>query len=136
MNIDRRFLIWGLCYAAAGMVLGIYMAATNNHGEMVTHAHILLVGFVVSFVYGLIHKLWLHEPGRGLANLQFVLHQAAVLTLSVGLFLLYGGFVPEAKLSAILGIGSVCVLVGMLLMLYMVIRFGTARGVSARPATS
>jgi len=118
------------------MVLGIYMAASGNHGEMVTHAHILMLGFVLSFVYGLIHRLWLREPGRGVANLQFWLHQVATIVLVVGLFLLYGGFVAEAKVGAILGIGAVCVLIAMLLMLYMVVRFGVTRAVAGRPATS
>lgn len=136
VNIDKRFVIWGLCYAAAGMMLGIYMAASGNHAQMTTHAHILLIGFVVSFVYGLIHRLWLHEPGRGISNLQFVLHQVAAIMAVTGLFLLYGGFASEAKLMPLLGIGAVGVLLGMLLMLYMVVRFGAAKGVAGRPLTS
>ena len=28
MNLDRRYLVWSLCYAVAGMTLGIYMAAS------------------------------------------------------------------------------------------------------------
>ena len=134
MKIDRRFVIWGLCYAAAGMMLGIYMAASGNHAQLTTHAHILLIGFVVSFVYGLIHRLWLHEPGRGISNLQFLVHQVAALMAVTGLFLFYGGFASEAKLAPLLGTGSVGVLLGMLLMLYMVIRFGTAKGLAQRPA--
>ena len=134
MKIDRRFVIWGLCYAAAGMMLGIYMAASGNHAQLTTHAHILLIGFVVSFVYGLIHRLWLHEPGRGIANLQFLVHQVAALMAVTGLFLFYGGFASEAKLAPLLGTGSVGVLLGMLLMLYMVIRFGMAKGLAQRPA--
>lgn len=136
MKIDRRFVIWGLCYAAAGMILGIYMAASGNHAQMTTHAHVLLIGFVVSFVYGLIHRLWLHEPGRGISNLQFLLHQVAALMALAGLFLFYGGFASEARLMPLLGIGSVGVLLGMLLMLYMVIRFGTTKGVAERAVTS
>ena len=124
MNLDRRFLIWALGYAAVGISLGLYMAASQNHGELVTHAHILLIGFVLSLVYGIIHKLWLDKPNRAVANTQFVLHQAAAVTVSVGLFLLYGGIVPEPTLSPFLGIASVAVLLGMLLMLYMVVRSG------------
>ena len=130
MNIDRRFLIWALVYAAVGMALGIYMAAARNHGELVTHAHVLLVGFVLSLIYGLIHKLWLDKPNRAVANIQFVLHQAAAATVSVGLFLLYGGTVPEATLDPILGIASAGVLLGMLLMLYMVMRFGRGKALT------
>jgi len=132
MNLDRRFLIWALAYAAVGMSLGLYMAGARNHAELVTHAHILLVGFVLSLIYGLIHKLWLDKPNRAVANIQFVLHQAAAATLSVGLFLLYGSIVPEPALAPILGIASAGVLLGMLLMLYMVMRFGSGNALTER----
>jgi hypothetical protein len=127
MNLDKRYLIWALSYATVGLALGIYMGASQNHGELVAHAHILLIGFVVSFIYAIIHKLWLMKPSRGIANIQFVLHQAAAAALSLGLFLLYGNMVPESVLGPILGVASAGVLVGMLLMLYMVIRFGTGK---------
>jgi hypothetical protein len=133
MNLDRRFLVWALGYAAVGISLGIYMAASQNHGELVTHAHILLIGFVLSLVYGIIHKLWLEKPNRAVANTQFVLHQAAAVTVSVGLFLLYGGIVAEPALAPFLGAASVGVLVGMLLMLYMVLRSGKGKVVPESP---
>jgi hypothetical protein len=127
MNFDRKYLVWSLCFAALGMGLGIYMAASHNHAELTTHAHILLVGFVVSFIYGMIHKLWLTNPNRTVATVQFILHQAAAITITVGLFLLFGAFVPEDKLEPILASASIGVLLAMLLMLYMVIRSGSAK---------
>lgn len=126
MDFSRKYLVWALCYAAVGMSLGIYMAASHNHGQLVTHAHVLLVGFVLSLVYGIIHRLWLEAPRRAVAMTQFVLHQLAAITLLVGLFLLYGGKASEATLAPMLGVGSVGVLIGMLLMLYMVLRPATA----------
>jgi hypothetical protein len=127
MNFDRKYLVWSLSFAALGMGLGIFMAASHNHGELATHAHILLIGFVVSFIYGMIHKLWLTRPNRALATLQFVLHQAAAITISIGLFLLYGAYVPEDKLEPVLASAAIGVLLAMLLMLYMVIRSGSAK---------
>lgn len=134
MNLDRRFLVWGLSFAAVGMSLGIYMAASENHGELVAHAHILLIGFVLSLVYGIIHRLWLDKPNRVVANVQFVVHQASAVTVSAGLFLFYGGLAPAAVLEPILGVASSGVLLGMLLMLYMVVRAG--RGVAAAESRS
>ena len=131
MNLDRRFLIWALSYAVAGLALGIYMAASNNHGELVTHAHILLVGFLLSLVYAIIHRLWLAKPKPTVANAQFVIHQAAAITISVGLFVMFGGMVPEPTLAPILAIGSAGVLLGMLLMLYMVVSSGRNTAASA-----
>ncbi len=131
MNLDKQYLVWALSFAVIGLALGIYMAASQNHGELVAHAHILLIGFVVSFIYAIIHRLWLVKPTRGIANTQFVLHQAAAVTLSLGLFLLYGNMVPESVLAPILGVAAVGVLLGMLLMLYMVIRFGSGEAAIA-----
>jgi hypothetical protein len=130
MNFDRKYVIWSLSYAAVGLVLGIYMAASHNHAELVTHAHILLIGFVVSFLYGIIHKLWLQRPNLAIANIQFVLHQAAAITISLALFLLYGNMLPAPTLDPILGIASAGVLVAMLLMLYMVITYGAEKAVA------
>jgi peptidoglycan/LPS O-acetylase OafA/YrhL len=124
-----RFLIWALSYAVVGIALGIYMAASQNHGEFVTHAHILLIGFALSFVYGIIHRLWLENPSRAVANIQFGVHQASAITTSLGLFLLYGNMAPAPALDPIPGIASACVLLGMLLMLYMVVRSGKGQAI-------
>jgi putative solute:sodium symporter small subunit len=130
MKLDTRFLIGALSFAAVGLALGIYMGASHNHTELVTHAHILLIGFVISFVYGIIHRLWLDKPSRGVANVQFVLHQAAAVTMYLALFLLYANVLPESTVGPILGIASAAILLAMLLMLYMVIRFGAAKAVA------
>ena len=122
MSFDRKYLVCALGYAVVGMCLGIFMAASENHGELVTHAHILLVGFVVSFIYGIIHKLWLGQPNKTVAWVQFLLHQAAAVTMFIGLFLLYGNMLPESTLAPILGGASIGVLCGVLLMLYMVLK--------------
>lgn len=42
MSYDKRYLLCALGYAAAGMGLGIFMAASHNHGQLVTHAHAML----------------------------------------------------------------------------------------------
>ena len=127
MSFDRKYLVWGMCYLVIGMCLGIFMAASHNHAQFVTHAHINLIGFVLSFGYGIIHKLWLGRPNPIIARTQFIVHQAAAVTIFIGLFLLYGNFVPDAQLDPILAIASITVLVGALLMLYMVLKTGTVR---------
>ncbi len=125
MNLDRKYLIWALSYAVAGMGLGIFMAASHNHAQHVTHAHILLVGFVVSLIYAVIHKLWLGEPS-GLAQAQFLMHQIGAITMVMGLLLLYGGILPEPQLDPVLAIASITVLIAAALMLYMVLRINSS----------
>ncbi len=114
--MDRKFVLTGLGYAIAGLVLGIFMAASKDHGQLVTHAHIMLIGFVVSFIYGLCHKLWLDNVVSKLSLTQFYFHQAGTLGVVIGLFLYYGGFVSLEKIDPVLAISSIAVLIGMILM--------------------
>ena len=127
MSFDKKYLVWALGYAAIGMCLGIFMAASHNHAQKGTHSHILLVGFVVSFVYGIIHKLWLGHPNPIIAKTQFIVHQAGAVTMFTGSLLLFEKVLPEPQLEPILGIASVSVLVGALLMLFMVLKTSTVK---------
>jgi len=122
MKIDRKFLLCSLAYAVFGIGVGIYMAASKNHTELVAHAHILLVGFLMSFVYGLIYKLWVSAEIRSIANIQFYMHQLSALVMLAGLLLFYGGLFREA-LDPILAVSSLGVFGSALLMSYLVIRF-------------
>lgn len=122
MQLDRKFLLCSLAYAIAGMCVGIYMAASKNHGEYVAHAHILLVGFVVSFIYGLIHRLWIAAETVAVARFQFYLHQLSALVMGAGLLLFYGGLFHET-LEPIMAASAIGVLASALLMAYLVVRF-------------
>lgn len=126
MRYDRNYLVCGLTYAIAGMALGMAMAASHNHAQHVTHAHLLLVGFVTSMMYGIIHKLWLSEVNPSLAKVQFIVHNLGTVTMITGLFLLFQRTLPEEQLGPILGIASATVMTGMLLMFWMVIKTGKA----------
>ncbi|HWU75481.1 MAG TPA: TonB-dependent receptor [Rhodanobacter sp.] len=122
MTFDRKFLLCGLAYAVIGMSLGVYMGASENHTLFIAHAHILLVGFVVSFIYALIHKLWMAGAASRLAGFQFYLHPLATLVMTAGLALLYGRVIPPTTLGPVLGVASVGVLLAMVLMAWMVLR--------------
>ena len=129
-SFDRTYLIWALCYAAAGMGLGIYMGESQNHGQFVTHAHVMLVGFVTSLIYAVIHRLWLPAPSRVIATIQFILHQAGSLTMFGGLLLIYGHAASEDRVGPLMGPATLAVILGVLLMLVMVLKAG------ARPVQS
>jgi len=123
----RRYIIVGLGFALLGLLLGIYMAASQNHVQMVTHAHILLVGFVLNFIYGTLYRVWQLPDDTTLAKVQFYAHQFGAVILSAGLFMLYGQIVAIEVLDPILAIGSVAVLAGMIIMKIIYIK-------STRPA--
>lgn len=90
MRADRWYVAWALGYAVVGMALGLEMGATHNHSQFVTHAHVLLVGFVTSPLYAVIHRLWLPGIPTSLVTSQFLTHQLGSMTMLVGLSILCG----------------------------------------------
>jgi hypothetical protein len=121
-GFDRKYLIWALSYAAAGVALGIYMGASRDHGQLVTHAHILLVGFVTSLIYAVVHRLWLPAPPRVLATIQFVLHQIGALMMFAGLLMIYGHAPAADRVAPLMMVATLSVMLGVILMLFMVLK--------------
>jgi hypothetical protein len=120
--LARWHVTFGLAVAVLGMALGIYMSMTGNHGQHVTHAHALLIGFVVSVIYAAIYRLWLTCASSRLATIQTALHQVGTLLLVTGLLLLFGGRASEDALGPLLGGGSLAVISSAALMLYLFAR--------------
>lgn len=114
--MDRKFILTSLGYAIVGLALGIFMAASKNHGQLVTHAHIMLIGFVMSFIYALLHKLWLSNSTSKLAVVQYYVHQVGTAVVVTGLFLYYGQFVTLETIDPILAVSSILVFLGVVLM--------------------
>lgn len=122
MRLDRKYLVWGLVYVAVGMGMGIFMTASHDHTQHVTHAHLLLIGFVISFIYAVIHKLWLGETATLLGKIQFYAHQTGALLMFLGLFMLYGNIMPPEQVEPLLAPSTFVVFVAALLMIIMVAR--------------
>ncbi|MCC5982202.1 MAG: hypothetical protein JJU26_10845 [Oceanicaulis sp.] len=121
MKVEKLHIIIGLLYALAGMALGMVMAESGDHTQHVTHAHALLVGFVVSAVYAILYRVWRLAQGL-LALIQFALHHIGAIVMVIGLYMLYGAIVPEDQIGPILGISSALVTASMALMFWFVIR--------------
>lgn len=121
MTPDRKYVLCAFAWAIVGLGLGLYMGLSRNHGQMVTHAHIMLVGFVLSFAYAVTHRLFLADVKRWLSALQFYLHQLAALVMLGGLYLMFGGVLPEPAIGPVVGIASMAVLLALLLMMAMVL---------------
>lgn len=120
--MERKFILTAFTYVLIGMMLGLYMGGSGNHDEMPTHAHIMLVGFVVSFVYALCHKFWLNNDTSKLSVTQFWLHQAGALAMFATLFIHYAELVPPATIEPAIGLSAGIVFAGMATMAFMMFR--------------
>jgi hypothetical protein len=111
----RSFFILAVCYAVAGMVLGIFMAASHDHGQMPTHAHIMVAGWVMSSVFAFFYHLFPEIGAGSMARLHFYVQAISGVVLVGSLFVLLNGNEGIEPVTALASIGF---LVGMLIFIW------------------
>ncbi|MEO6610383.1 MAG: hypothetical protein ABIN69_18140 [Aestuariivirga sp.] len=111
----RLFFTLAIIYAILGMILGLAMAISKDHGEVVTHAHIMLAGWVSSALIAYFYHLFPMTGSKPIAIFHFWFQAASSVLMLGSLFLLYGGN-PAVEPGA--AVGSIGFALGMLLFAY------------------
>ncbi|MZR29491.1 hypothetical protein [Sneathiella litorea] len=96
-----RFIKSAAVYIILGMIMGIYMAATKDHSQMPTHAHLNLLGWVTMGLMGLVYKNWPAVAEAKLAKLTYWLAHVSVIGITVGIGLLYAGMMQYEPIAII-----------------------------------
>jgi len=108
----RNFFILALIYAICGMLLGLYMGLSQDHTQMPTHAHAMVLGWLMSGFFAFFYHFF-PEIGRSwLARVHFWFTAAAGIVLLVSLYFVVGG---NTQLEPVTGISSILYFVGLLL---------------------
>jgi hypothetical protein len=110
-EIDRNLVGIGLIWLVLGMLLGLYMGAANDTRLLQVHVAMLMGGFVVITIYGVLYRLWPAMKTGGLPKVQFWI---AVIS-SVGIT---AGAAQRALNDGVVlvAIGSVLAIIGAVLM--------------------
>lgn len=111
----RLFFILAIAYALAGMCLGIYMAASHDHGQMPTHAHTMVAGWIMSSVFAFFYQLFPEIGARTMAYVHFWIQGVCGVVLVVSLFFLLNG---NEAIEPITALASVGFLIGMLVFVW------------------
>jgi hypothetical protein len=110
-NIDRAFVTVAFAWLIAGLLLGLYMGVAGDNAYLDVHVAMLLPGFVVLALYGMIYRLWPALKESLLASAQFWIANIGVLGVVAGtLQILFSGGLVIAAL------GSVLIILGAVLM--------------------
>ena len=112
-RIDGLFLRTAVVYALAGMALGIFMAMSEDHSQMPTHAHMNLMGWASMALYAVVYRVWPEAARSPLAGWHFWLTNLGTLVAVGGLAGIMAGH--EETFGPVAGIGSILSLIGMLL---------------------
>ena len=85
MRIDVTFIGGGLVFLIGGMAFGMWMGAHEDFQLADAHAHLNLLGFVISTLYGLIHRAYPDLARSRLAWPQCIAHFIGVLIFVPGI---------------------------------------------------
>lgn len=118
-GVARLFFTLAVIYAICGMALGLHMAIGEDHSQKVTHAHIMLAGWVTTAIFALFYHHFPDVGDSGLAKLHFWLQTISTIVMLGSLFFLYGGN-PGAEPGA--AGGSMGYLIGTLLFAWISLR--------------
>lgn len=113
--------------AVAGMVWGLVMAISGDHSTMPAHAHLILLGWVSLFLFGIFYHLHPSIDRSRTALVQVGIWIAGTLCVTLGVALIQSGRAIGDPFAAA---GSMTVLADMLLFGWLVIR-REQHGVSA-----
>ncbi len=129
-GIDRLFLRAAVIYVLAGMSLGIFMAISDDHTQMPTHAHMNLLGWASMALYAVVYRVWPEAARSPLAAWHFWIANLGTLVVVIGVAGIMAG--REEAFGPIAGVGSILSLIGMLLFAVIVYtRVGVAHRHSA-----
>lgn len=112
-NLTRNYILLGLVWLVAGMIFGAWLGATNHMNYANSHAHMNLLGFVVSVLFGLIHWATPNLSKSRLANPQFLIYEIGAVTLVFGKIMVDANGAENPALI----VGSVITIIGAALML-------------------
>jgi hypothetical protein len=104
-------------YGLAGMVWGMVMGASGDHGMMPAHAHLNLLGLVLNSIMGTFYALAGAKASARWAWVNFVISNLAVVIMipTLAQMLSLGEGTPEAlKLAPIMIVAEVLAVAGVL----------------------
>ena len=110
----------GLFLLVAGMILGVWIGASNEMQYLTIHTTVMLPGFIVLAIYGGVYRLWPELESLMLARVQTLLAVASAL-------LMVGGSVVQVLTGsvALIAVGSLgAIAAAMLLFVLVLLRAG------------
>ena len=89
--LASAYIRLAVLYSIIGMGVGLMMVSIDDHGQMPTHAHIMLIGFVSTFLFGGFYRMWPEAEAGILPKLHFILFNASFIGFMVGFWIIYDG---------------------------------------------
>lgn len=128
----QNFFKSAILFLIIGMGAGIFMAASHDHSIAGAHAHLNLLGFVVSAVYGTYYGLNAAKAEGLLPRIVWALHTLGIAVMFPALAMLLMG---NEAMEPVVALSSIAVFIAALLFAYTVFR-PVAASASLRTASA
>lgn len=127
LKIDKLYVTLGFLWLIGGAAFGTWLGASGHESFANSHAHIGLLGFVASVLFGLVHRVWPELRSSRIALPQLAVYEAGTVVLVLGKIMLDGTGQPNIFLF----IGSITVILGAAMFLWLFVKGSVAAGSSS-----
>ncbi len=110
--LAERYFKVAIVFLLLGLLVGLHMSISNNHSAHAAHAHINLVGWVTSALFGVYYALHPVKADTRLATAQFWIYVAGCVVMLPMLYFLVTG---NESVEPLVAAGSMLVFLGILL---------------------
>ena len=118
-NLAQLYFRTAILFLIAGICIGIYMSMSENHAVVGAHAHINLLGWVTSALFGTYLAL---NPAKAvglLPRIQYFVYVLGVIVMGGSLYLMLEG---NTALVPVVAASSIVAFVGVLLFAVIIFR--------------
>ncbi len=127
--VSQLFFRSAVLFLIVGIAIGLEMAISGDHGIFPAHAHINLLGWVTSALFGGYYALNPDRAERRIAMIHFVVYTVGLVVMLPALYVMLLGY---PRVEPIVATGSLIVAAGVLI--FAAVVFSSGRQSAAVPA--
>ncbi len=110
-SISQLFFKTAVIWLLIGLAVGLQMGMSGNHTVIAAHAHINLLGWVTSSIFGGYYALNPAKANKRLAMVHYALYMLGLVVMLPALYFMERGM---SQLEPVVGIGSLITFAGVL----------------------
>lgn len=116
-QVSRLFFKTAILFLIVGIAIGLQMAISGDHSVFPAHAHINLLGWVTSAIFGFYYALNPGKAQRRIAMVHYVVYTVGVVVMMPALYFLLRG---NPSLEPIVAVASLITAAGVLIFAFIV----------------
>ena len=116
-RISNLFFRTAVLFLIVGVMMGLQMAISQNHNVIGAHAHVNLLGWVTSAIFGGYYALNPAKAERRLAMVHYAVYTLGVAMMAAALYLLLLG---NPAMEPVVAVSALITFAGVLIFAWMV----------------